>query len=171
MKKKPLACRALCSQLAPVSLAELVEATAGLLRKDVAHAAVTVTVGGARPVIQADAEQLQTVFLNLLLNAAQASGAAGEVRVSITAEGDVAQVLIADTGPGIPPDARDKIFEPFFTTKHRGTGLGLPTARRVVDRHHGTIEFDCPPRGGTVVTVTLPLDPRRVPAITAAPIA
>ena len=48
-----------------------------------------------------------------------------------------------------------KIFEPFFTTKHRGTGLGLPTARRVVERHRGTIDVECPPGGGTVVTVTL----------------
>jgi signal transduction histidine kinase len=111
--------------------------------------------------VQADPEQLQTVFLNLLLNAAQASGAASEVRVNIEgADGEV-RVRIADRGPGIPPEVREKIFEPFFTTKHRGTGLGLPTAKRVVERHHGSIDFECPPSGGTIVTVTLPVDPRQ----------
>jgi len=100
---------------------------------------------------------MRTVFLNLLLNAAQASGASGRVQVTIAAGDLAATVAVADDGPGIPPDVRPKIFEPFFTTKHRGTGLGLPTARRVVERHRGTIEIDCPATGGTIVTVTLPM--------------
>jgi signal transduction histidine kinase len=54
------------------------------------------------------------------------------------------------------PDVRETVFEPLFTTKHRGTGLGLPTARRVVERHRGTLDLPCPPGGGTVATVTLP---------------
>ena len=148
-------------QLAPVALATLLEDTAALLKKDAAHSTVDVTMTGDRPIVQADPEQLQTVFLNLLLNAAQASGAAGDVRVTIVANDANVDVRIADRGPGIPADLREKIFEPFFTTKHRGTGLGLPTARRVVERHNGTIEFDCPSEGGTVVTVTLPLNPRQ----------
>jgi PAS domain S-box-containing protein len=147
-------------KLAPVPLASLVEGTAALLKKDPSHSAVDVLIAGDRPTVQADAEQLQTVFLNLLLNAAQASGAASDVRVTITATPSEANVIIADRGPGIPSEVREKIFEPFFTTKHRGTGLGLPTAKRVVERHHGSITFDCPPTGGTVVTVTLPMDPR-----------
>ena len=147
-------------KLAPVPLATLVESTAALLKKDPSHAAVDVSITGDRPVVQADPEQLQTVFLNLLLNAAQASGTASDVRVTIEGTPSEARVRIADRGPGIPADVREKIFEPFFTTKHRGTGLGLPTAKRVIERHHGTITFDCPPAGGTVVTVTLPANPR-----------
>lgn len=147
-------------QLAPVALATLVEDTAALLKKDPAHSTVDVLITGDRPTVQADHEQLQTVFLNLLLNAAQASGSASNVGVAIAATDTEARVIIADRGPGIPADVREKIFEPFFTTKHRGTGLGLPTAKRVVERHHGTIAFECPPSGGTVVTVTLPTDPR-----------
>lgn len=147
-------------KLAPVALATLVESTAALLKKDPSHSAVDVIITGERPTVQADAEQLQTVFLNLLLNAAQASGSASDVRVTIAASASEARVTIADRGPGIPADVRDKIFEPFFTTKHRGTGLGLPTAKRVVERHNGTIAFECPPSGGTNVTVTLPTDPR-----------
>jgi PAS domain S-box-containing protein len=150
----------------PVSLAELVEATAALLKKDPSHVTVDVNITGARPVIQADPEQLQVVFLNLLLNAAQASGTGSEIRVDITETGGVCRVRIVDFGTGIAPDVRDRIFEPFFTTKHRGTGLGLPTARRVVERHHGRIDFECPETGGTIVTVTLPVESR--PAATAA---
>jgi PAS domain S-box-containing protein len=146
-------------KLAPVPLAELLENTAALLRKDPAHAAAHVTVTGDRPTINADAEQLQIVMLNLLLNAAQAAGSAGEVRVSVASRNGLCRIAIADSGPGIPAEIRERIFEPFFTTKHRGTGLGLPTAKRVVERHHGEIAVACPPEGGTIVTVTLPVNP------------
>jgi PAS domain S-box-containing protein len=144
-------------KLAPVPVADLVENTAALVRKDPSHASVAITVSGSNPVVQLDVDQMRTVFLNLLLNAAQATGTGGRVQVSITADDLAATVAVADNGPGIAPEVRAKIFEPFFTTKHRGTGLGLPTARRVVDRHRGTVEVDCPPEGGTIVTVTLPM--------------
>jgi signal transduction histidine kinase len=56
----------------------------------------------------------------------------------------------------MPPDVREKVFEPFFTTKHRGTGLGLPIARRIVEAHGGTLEIDNPEAGGTTVLISLP---------------
>ncbi len=154
-------------RLSPVSVAELLEEIAALLRKDSAHAGVDVTISGDRPTIGADPEQLQTAFLNLLLNAVQASASGDRVRVTVAALDGLCRVAIADAGPGIPPETQDKIFEPFFTTKHRGTGLGLPTARRVIELHHGTIAVDSPPGGGTVVTVTLPVDPSHPPAAAA----
>jgi signal transduction histidine kinase len=154
-------------RLSPVSVAELLEDTAALLRKDASHATVDVAIAGDRPTIGADPEQLQTAFLNLLLNAVQASASGGRIRVTITSDNGLCRVAIADAGPGIPAGTLDKIFEPFFTTKHRGTGLGLPTARRVVELHNGTIAVDCPPGGGTTVTVTLPVDPKRPPAAVA----
>jgi two-component system CheB/CheR fusion protein len=144
-------------QLAPVLLADVMDSTLALVRRDPAYAGLSIALSGANPVVQADGEQLRTVFLNLLLNAAQATGGRGDVRVSIAADDLAATVAVADDGPGIPDEIRAKIFEPFFTTKHRGTGLGLPTARRVVERHRGTVEVECPSSGGTVVTVTLPL--------------
>jgi two-component system CheB/CheR fusion protein len=144
-------------QLGPVPLADLLESTIALLRRDPAFAGVEVAVSGDNPVVQADSEQLKTVFQNLVLNAAQATDGSGRVTVSIARDTQTASVAIADSGPGIPLDVRDRIFEPFFTTKHRGTGLGLPTARRVVERHRGTLDVECPPSGGTLVTVTLPL--------------
>jgi PAS domain S-box-containing protein len=147
-------------KLGPVPLVSLLEGTTALLRKDPAHAAIHLEITGDCPMISADAEQLQIVLLNLLLNAAQASGAGGRVRVTVTANDGNCQIAIADNGPGITAEIRERIFEPFFTTKNRGTGLGLPTAKRVVERHHGDITIDCPPDGGTVVTVSLPIDPR-----------
>lgn len=148
-------------KLAPVPIVTLLEGTAALLKKDPAHVGANLEIVGDRPVIEADAEQLQIVALNLLLNAAQAAGASGRVRVTVTANDGNCRITIADNGPGIAPEIRERIFEPFFTTKHRGTGLGLPTAKRVVERHHGDITIDSPPDGGTVVTVILPIDPQR----------
>ncbi len=145
-------------RLGPVPITELLESTAALLRKDPAHAGVDVTVSGEPLTIEADPEQLQTAFVNLLLNAAQASGPGGRVDVTVTADDGLCRVAIADRGPGIPPEIQDKIFEPFFTTKHRGTGLGLPTARRVVERHKGTIEVNSSGTDGTTVTVSLPVN-------------
>jgi PAS domain S-box-containing protein len=144
-------------QLAPVQVRALLESTVALLRRDPAQASIEIEITGQNPVVRADAEQLRVVFLNLLINAAQAQGSGGTVRVTIGADDLAATVAIADEGPGIPLEIRDKIFEPFFTTKHRGTGLGLPTARRVIERHRGTLDIDCPAAGGTVVTVTLPV--------------
>ena len=60
------------------------------------------------------------------------------------------------TGPGMPDDVKEKVFEPFFTTRSRGTGLGLPIAKRVVEAHGGRIAIDTPPSGGTVVSMSLP---------------
>ena len=69
------------------------------------------------------------------------------------------QIAFADDGPGIPSEVLDKIFDPFFTTKARGSGLGLPTAKRLVEAHHGTIRIECPSAGGTIVTIRLPAEP------------
>ena len=65
-------------------------------------------------------------------------------------------MTIADRGPGLSPEARDNLFRPFFTTKARGTGLGLATARRLIELHGGSITVDSVLGGGTTVTVTLP---------------
>jgi PAS domain S-box-containing protein len=144
---------------APADIRPLVEATVGLLKKDPGMAGVEVTVRGDSPTILADAEQLRRVFLNLLINAGQAMGGRGRIDVTITASNGRCEVVVQDEGPGIPPDVLERVFEPFFTTKHRGTGLGLPTARRIVERHGGTLELASWPGTGTRVVVSLPLPP------------
>ena len=148
-------------ELAPVSLDVLLQRITSLLKKDPAHAGTAVDISGPSVAISADAEQLQIVLVNLILNAVQATDGDGRIRVDVTTLDGMCRINIADDGPGIPPEVRERVFEPFFTTKHRGTGLGLPTAKRIIERHHGTIAIDCPPQGGTVVTIALPLDPRQ----------
>ena len=103
--------------------------------------------------IAADAQQLRQVLLNLLINGAQAMHGRGRIRITAKAVGPGCELRIHDEGPGISPEARDHLFEPFFTTKHRGTGLGLATARRILDAHGGRLTLECPPSGGTIAVV------------------
>jgi two-component system sensor kinase FixL len=141
----------------PIDVAPLVAVTANLLREDAAMRDVDVRVDGSAPLVSGDAEMLKMVFQNLLVNAVHAMNGRGTIRVEIASVDGACRIIVADTGPGIPPDVRAKIFTPFFTTKSRGTGLGLPTAKRFVEAHDGQISIDCPPQGGTAVHVVLPL--------------
>ncbi len=116
------------------------------------------------PAIAADPHQIGQVFLNLLNNAAQAMAKAhgrGTLRVSSALSPDGAWVtfVVADDGPGIPPENLPCIFEPFFTTKPPGdgTGLGLPIARGIVTEHGGTITVESEPGQGATFVVTLPV--------------
>ena len=114
------------------------------------------------PQIIGDPGQIQQVFANLLLNAADAMNGSGAITVSSqrTPGGEGVEVRFTDTGCGIPLDIQDKIFEPFFTTKPpgKGTGLGLSIVYGVIQRHGGTIEAESLPGCGTTFTVTLPLE-------------
>jgi two-component system sensor kinase FixL len=142
----------------PTDLAALVRMTADLLKTDHEARNVAVEVTGSAPPVRADAEMLKMVIQNLLINGAHAMHGRGTIRVEVEAFGSGCRISIADDGPGIAPEIRDKIFTPFFTTKHRGTGLGLPTAKRFIEAHNGAITVECPPSGGTIVTIQLPAD-------------
>jgi PAS domain S-box-containing protein len=142
---------------AAVDVSPLIATTMELLSGDPAFKNVSVDLEGTSPPIFADAELLKIVFQNLIVNSAQAMHGQGRIHVSVAAVNDSCQVRFTDAGPGIPADVREKIFTPFFTTKTRGTGLGLPTAKRFVEAHRGTIAVDCPPSGGTRVTLQLPI--------------
>lgn len=139
-----------------LEIAALVVSTADLFKADPGVHRVNVSVEGSAPPVPVDPGLMTTVFLNLMVNGAQAMKGQGTLKVSVTQYESGCAVAFMDTGPGIPPDIRDKVFTPFFTTKARGTGLGLPTARRLVEAHRGTIHIDCPSGGGTTVTVKLP---------------
>jgi PAS domain S-box-containing protein len=116
------------------------------------------------PQIVGDPGQLQQVFTNLLLNAADAMNGQGRITIASrpTPQEDGIVLTFTDTGCGIPPEIRDKIFEPFFTTKPpgKGTGLGLSIVYGVIQRHGGTITADSPREGGTTFTIRLPLETR-----------
>jgi signal transduction histidine kinase len=111
------------------------------------------------PKVQADANQIQQVVVNLLLNAADAIGAeGGSIRAS-TRKGPSASIelLLQDSGRGIPAEDLPRIFEPFFTTKgNHGTGLGLAVSWGIVEAHEGSLEVHSEPGHGTCFTLRLP---------------
>ncbi|HEV7162327.1 MAG TPA: ATP-binding protein [Solirubrobacteraceae bacterium] len=112
------------------------------------------------PKLTVNGGELNQVWTNLLDNAIQALGERGTITISTALEGPCVRVDVADDGPGIPDELRERIFEPFFTTKDvgQGTGLGLDTARRiVVERHRGSIDVESEP-GRTVFHVWLPIE-------------
>jgi signal transduction histidine kinase len=110
------------------------------------------------PKLTVRGSELNQVWTNLLDNAIDALGETGTITISTQLDGPCVRVDVADDGPGIPDDVRGRVLDPFFTTKDvgKGTGLGLDTARRIVeDRHTGSLAFDTGP-GGTVFHVWLP---------------
>jgi signal transduction histidine kinase len=91
------------------------------------------------------------------MNAAQSMPQGGLVSVDAGVADESWVVTVRDRGPGVPVEVRQRAFEPFYTTKHRGTGLGLPTARRIAEAHGGSIGLDNAVGGGAVARVELPL--------------
>ena len=113
------------------------------------------------PNLVGDMSQLQQVFTNLLVNAADAMEGKGRLTIAakFDAERETFFIRVSDTGPGIPENMRDKIFDIFFTTKPvgKGTGLGLSISQNIIKIHGGNLSFECPPEGGTTFIVEIPL--------------
>lgn len=113
------------------------------------------------PQASGDAGNLEQVFQNIILNAAQANGDEGIIEISTGFDKQANEVVIriTDSGPGIPPDVIDKIFEPFFTTKEpgKGTGLGLAVCNSLIQQHGGTIAVEKTSEKGTTFAIRLPV--------------
>lgn len=135
----------------------LVRQTAALVANEPALAPVAVEVTGDDDELWLDGAQMGRALLNLLSNAIHASRRHGAVRVTGHRVGHVYRLTIVDSGPGMAEEVRARCLEPFFTTKTRGTGLGLPIAKRVVDEHGGTLSIASAPDVGTQVTLDLPM--------------
>ena len=116
---------------------------------------VTVRANGERCSILGQYDPLRRAFANLLRNAAEAMGGRGPIDVGVDRDGEGVVVTIADHGPGIPEDLRQRVFEPYFTTKRDGTGLGLALVRQTVETHHGTITVSETPGGGATFSIVL----------------
>ncbi len=103
-----------------------------------------------------DPQQIQQVFINVILNAFQSMSEGGKLLTSTGVKDAFIEVRFTDTGCGISKEDIRKIFDPFFTTKKRGTGLGLAVSKNIIDKHHGSIQIESELNKGSVVTIRLP---------------
>lgn len=155
-----------------LDLSDLLRSLLLLLEQHFAHAQVTVTTDlEAGTLVTGYPAELRQVFTNLLTNALDASERGGMLHVSarntVSPEAPGVRVVVADTGVGIPEEARHHLFEPFFTTKgEQGTGLGLWVSQGIVQKHGGTIELETrtDDKHGTEITVFLPRGEAMLPA-------
>jgi signal transduction histidine kinase len=108
------------------------------------------------PAVRLNREMFKQAILNLMLNAEQALAGGGSITVQAVAEPGHVCLSLIDTGQGMPPDVLERVFEPFFSTKSTGSGLGLPTTRKIVEAHHGTIDVQSEVGKGTKFTIRLP---------------
>jgi signal transduction histidine kinase len=148
-------------QVAPVPLAAVVESARSLLlpQPRVQGVDIVVDVPADLPPVVASPGQLTQVFVNLLLNAADAMCGKGRVTVTAVNAGDAVEIRVADDGPGIPPEVVPRLFEPFFTTKDpgKGTGLGLAVCGSIVESIGGTIALDGTATRGATFVIRLPV--------------
>jgi len=135
------------------------ESTLNVVWNELKYKAEVVKDYGGIPEIECIPSQLNQVFMNLLVNAAQSIQERGVITLRTRQSGDNIYVEIADTGAGIPPQILNRIFDPFFTTKPvgTGTGLGLSITHGIIRKHNGRIEVDSAPGRGTTFRITLPI--------------
>lgn len=158
----------------PHHLHEPLARAASILEGEMARRRISLYVDmlADRDDVFADRESMQSVFLNLLMNAAESIGEHGVIRVRSgtrrDSQGDAwIRIEIEDSGPGVPDQLRDRIFEPFYTTKSDGTGVGLATALEAVNAQGGTLTLAMPAElsSGATFVIELPLHPSDIPAL------
>ena len=173
--KQTLRCKKIVSELLEFSrqsigkqsafkLEDLMDSCLNLLTKQVAFQDIRLSkkIEPNMPTMLGDMGQLQQVFTNLFLNAADAMEGVGKLHIEaefISTESKFV-IQVSDEGPGIPVEMRDKIFDIFYTSKPvgKGTGLGLSISQNIISLHGGSIRFECPPEGGTTFIIELPLE-------------
>lgn len=151
----------------PVQINALVEDVLKLLarRAEDKGVAVKFAAGEGIPAIPMDEHGIHQVVLNIVANAIDAvSKNTGIINISTSFDvaADAATIRVADNGPGIPAEARERIFDAFYSTKgHGGTGLGLAVAKKIMDEHLGRIRVDSIENEGTIISILLPAQPKR----------
>ena len=143
-----------------VDLNECLESTITIAWNELKYKTTLNRDYGELPLVKCLPQQLNQVFLNILVNAAHAIETQGEVTVTTRQEGEQVSIAIHDTGCGIPAEIVSRIFEPFFTTKEvgKGTGLGLSISYDIIKKHNGTIEVASSAESGTTFTIRLPIE-------------
>jgi two-component system sensor histidine kinase AtoS len=147
-------------KLEPVMLQEILERAAEFVALEAKRQGIHLTcdLDGKQPLAFCDREQIYQVVLNLVVNALQAVPAGGAIELRmLPATANTVGFRVADDGPGLPPDLRDRIFKPFVTGRENGTGLGLAFVERVVKAHQGTVSVETGTGGGTIFDVRLPI--------------
>jgi signal transduction histidine kinase len=148
-------------QKTPTDLRDILENTLNLIRYDKNFRKIAIrTDVQDTPKLKIDPDQIQQVFLNLILNARDAMPDGGSLDISVKQDDGHVLMLFADTGRGIDADVRDKVFDPFFSTKGptKGTGLGLSICYSIIKDHGGTIEIDSEKDKGTRFTIKIPVE-------------
>ena len=140
-----------------LDLNELVREVLGLYESS--SASISLELAENLPAVLGDATQLRQVIHNLLRNAEDAleGDGSGRIKINTRINNRHAELLITDNGPGFPAEILPRIFEPYVTTKAKGTGLGMPIVKKIVDEHQGTIEIRNAPEGGARICIRLPL--------------
>jgi signal transduction histidine kinase len=148
-------------RLLELDLHQTLEATCHLLEYQLSHgnAQLVRCYAADLPRVLADPQQIQQVFVNLMLNAQQAMPQGGHLEIRTWLEDDAVAIAFSDEGVGIPPETKSRIFDPFFTTKEpgQGTGLGLSVSYGIVKRHGGRIDVESQVNKGSTFTMRLPL--------------
>jgi len=155
--------RPLQVRLEQADLAQVLDRAIAEAQREAPQIAIYKNYAPEIPPFPLDAELLERVFYNLVLNAAQATAAGGAVTVKTRAAGGMAEIAVIDRGVGIDPKQRDSIFNPFFTTKPTGVGLGLAIVAKIVDEHGGKIAVESEPGKGSIFCVILPMRPPSQP--------
>ena len=158
-------------QLEPARLAEVVEEMVDFFAPTARQANIDIKpyLPADLPPVRLDRELFKQALLNLMLNAEQAMPQGGELTIQASRDceadpdGEVCLSLI-DTGKGMAPDVLSRVFRPFFSTKQGGTGLGLPTTKRIIEAHGGAIDVQSELDKGTKFTIRLPACPADTPA-------
>jgi signal transduction histidine kinase len=146
--------------LDPLAISRVIEDAVAIVRHEFRGQQIEIELSSEEgiPYVRGNANYLQQVFLNLLINARDAMTSGGTIRIAAAAAGSSVRITFGDTGPGIPPGIRDKVFKPFFTTKgEKGTGLGLAICSKIIAQHGGTIGVKSETGVGTTFTITIPV--------------
>ncbi|MEJ2640989.1 MAG: response regulator [Desulfosarcinaceae bacterium] len=142
------------------------ESTLNVVNNELKYKATIVKEFGDLPLVHAYPQQLNQVFMNILVNGAQAIEKSGEIKIVTAVEADKVVIRISDTGCGIAEENLTKIFDPFFTTKDvgKGTGLGMNIAYNIINKHHGRIRAESKVGEGTTFIIELPCKDQQEPA-------
>jgi len=143
----------------PLDLREPLAQAVEFLRPafDEKRIALGTAFGGEPRTVVGDPSELEQLFINLLMNAHEATPPGGRVSVELTVSGEATVVHVADSGPGIPPELLEHVFDPFITSKPRGSGLGLTISAGIAAAHRAKLQASNPPGGGALFTVEFPL--------------